>query len=95
MVVASAVEDRGEGIYVRKWNHGFIDLPEIKNQRAPSLSSEEVGAIVAATERQYGMLCALLAGTGMRIGEELGLEVDKHITDDHTTTKVRQSATPG
>ena len=95
MVVASAVNDRGEEIYVRKWNHEFIDLPEIKNQRKPSVSSEEVGAIVAAAEGQYRMVYALLAGTGMRIGEAQGVEVDKHITDDHTTIKVRQSVWNG
>jgi integrase len=27
MVVASAVDERGEQIYTRKWNHDFIDLP--------------------------------------------------------------------
>jgi len=95
MVVASAVNDRGEEIYVRKWNHEFIDLPEIKNQRKPSVSSEEVGAIFAAAEGEFRMLYALLAGTGMRIGEALGLEIDKHIADNRTTIKVRQSVWNG
>ena|SRR2546425_1599386 len=41
------------------------------------------------------MLYALLAGTGMRIGEVLGLEIDKHVSDDHTTIRVRQSVWNG
>src|SRR5580693_8000768 len=28
MVVASAVNDKGEAIYPVKWNHDFMDLPE-------------------------------------------------------------------
>src|SRR6185437_3879879 len=32
MVVASAVNEEGEELYPRKWNHSFIDLPRIKNQ---------------------------------------------------------------
>ncbi len=35
MVVASAVNENGEEIHPRTWNHEFMDLPEVKNQRQP------------------------------------------------------------
>jgi len=41
------------------------------------------------------MLYALLAGTGMRIGEASGLEIDKHISHDASTVIVQQSVWSG
>ena len=38
------------------------------------------------------MLFILCGATGMRIGEILGLEIDKHFADDFTTILVRQQA---
>jgi integrase len=91
LVVASAVNDEGEQIYPRKWNHEFIDLPEVKDQHTPTFSCEDVQTIVASAKGQYRMLYALLAGTGMRIGEASGLEIDKHISQDASTVIVQQS----
>ena len=42
MVLASAVDEQGDEIYPRKWNHEFIDLPEVKDQKTPSFTSEEL-----------------------------------------------------
>jgi len=36
------------------------------------------------------MLCALLGGTGLRAGEAIGLEIDKHISEDFRTLYIRQ-----
>jgi integrase len=36
------------------------------------------------------MFCALLAGTGLRAGEALGIEIDKHISADFQTLYFRQ-----
>lgn len=94
MVVASAVDEQGEELYPRKWNHEFIDLPEVKNQHRPTFTSEGVTGILAASEGQWRMLYALLAGTGLRIGEAAGLEV-KHISADGLTLKIQQSVWGG
>jgi len=94
MVVASAVNEEGDEIYPRKWNHEFIDLPEVKNQRTPTFTAQEMSTIVASAEGQYQMLYALLGSTGLRIGEALGLEI-KHIADDCLTIRVRQSVWNG
>jgi hypothetical protein len=42
MVVASAVDEQGEQIYPRKWNHEFIDLPVVEQgkQNTPCFSAE-------------------------------------------------------
>ncbi len=87
MVVASAVNDQGEEIYPRKWNHEFIDLPQVKNQRTPIFTAEEITRIVSEAAGQYRVLFSLLGGTGLRIGEALALEV-RDVSD--RTITVRQ-----
>ena len=75
MVVASAVNEQGDEIYPRKWNHAFIDLPQVTEQRRPFFTEEEVTQIAEKAEGQFRVLYALLAGTGLRIGEALALDV--------------------
>jgi integrase len=80
LVVASAVDVEGEQIYPRKWNHDFIQLPIVRRdqQRRPTVTEADLGAILSSvSNRKYVMLFALLAGTGLRIGEALAL----HPTD--------------
>ena len=50
MVVASAVNENGEQVHPRTWNHEFIDLPEVKNQRQPTFTSEVMKAIAGGSE---------------------------------------------
>jgi integrase len=76
MVVASAVNDRGEQVYPVKWNHDFMDLPEVKDQRTPAFTAEEISTIISNAEGQYQVLYALLAGTGLRIEEAFALRVE-------------------
>jgi len=92
MVVASAVNEQGEEIYPRKWNHEFIDLPQVANQRTPTFTVDEVPKIVLAADGQLRVLYALLSGTGLRIGEALALEV-KDISEG--TITVRQGVWNG
>jgi hypothetical protein len=54
-VVASAIGDDGEEIYPRKWNHEFIDMPEVTSQRTPSFTSAEIEQIVAMANGQYSV----------------------------------------
>lgn len=94
MVVASAVTEEGEQRYPRNWNHDFIDLPEIGVQRKPALSTKEVSPLVAAAGEPYRTLYALLAGSGLRIGEALGLRIEQ-ISADRRTISVQQSVWNG
>ena len=79
MVVASAVNENGERIHPRTWSHEFIDLPEVKNQRQPTHTSEAMKAIVASSQGRERMLYTLLGATGLRLGEALGIEIDKQL----------------
>jgi integrase len=92
MVVASAVNDEGEQIYPRKWNHDFIGMPIIRKetQRRPTVTGAEVNEIFANAKGRYVVLFALLAGTGLRIGEALALK-STDLSPDCGVLHVRRS----
>lgn len=96
-VVASAVSKEGEQLYPRNWNFQFIGLPIVdeRKQTKPSLTVVEIEQILARAKGRYKVLFALLAGTGLRIGEALGLKIGEHISSDCSTIKVRQSVWRG
>ncbi len=96
-VVASALSSEGEQLYPRNWNFHFIGLPVIdeKKQRKPSFTTTEVEQILKRAKGRYKLLFALLAGTGMRIGEALGLQLGEHLSGDFSTIRVRQSVWRG
>jgi hypothetical protein len=50
---------------------------------------------VQNTTGQYRVLYALLAGSRLRIGEALGLEVGKHVSSECRTLSIRQSVWEG
>jgi integrase len=91
LIVASAKSEEGEPLFPRKWDSEFIDLPIVRNQRQPKFTTETMSAIVENASGQHRALYALLAGSGLRIGEALGLEVEEHISNDCRTLYVRQS----
>jgi len=95
MVVASAVNENGEKVHPRTWNHEFIDLPEVKDQRQPIHSSEIMKAMATGSEGRERMLFVLLGATGLRFREAFGLEIDKHISDDFSTLHIRQKVWSG
>jgi integrase len=96
-VVASAVSSEGEQLYPRNWNFHFIGLPVIdeKKQHKPSLTALEVDQILRRAKGRYKVLFALLAGTGLRIGEALGLKLGEHLYGDFSTIRVQQSVWRG
>ena len=96
-VVASAVNEEGEQLFPRKWNHEFVDMPVVdkSKQNTPHFTSEVITGILASSKGYKQMFCALLGGTGLRAGEALGLEVDKHISVDFRTLYVRQKVRRG
>jgi integrase len=92
MVVASAVNEEGEELYPRKWNHSFIDLPRTRNPKQPSFSGDVVTAIVAAARKEkYRLLFSICGGTGLRFGETLGIRM-QDISPDCSTIKIVQKA---
>lgn len=91
-VVASAVNEEGEQLFPRKWNHEFVDMPVVdkSKQNTPHFTSEVVTGILGFSKGYKQMFCALLGGTGLRAGEAMGLEIDKHISEDFRTLYIRQ-----
>lgn len=92
--LAAAVDENGEELYPRKWNNDFIDMPVIRKQHQPSFTPDTMSAIVEKASGQNKVLWAVLAATGLRVGEALGLEV-KHVSDDARTLTVEQSCWGG
>ena len=92
MVLASAVDAEGDQLYPRKWNHDFIGMPIIRKeeQHRPSVTGAGVEQILANSKRRYAVLFAVLAGTGLRIGEALGLKVTD-LSPDCRVLYVRRS----
>ena len=91
LIVSSAIDDNGDELYPRKWNNNFIDLPVIENQKQPTFTVEQMNFIVSHASGQDQVLYALLAGSGLRIGEAFGLEM-KHLSTDCRTITIGQAA---
>src|SRR5208337_4361840 len=70
-------------------------LGVIKDQRQPTFTSAVMEAIAGGSKGREQMLFVLLGATGMRIGEALGLEIDRHISSDFSTLHIRQKAWRG
>ena len=95
LVVASAVDEKtGNALFPITWNHDFCDLPVVGKQNQPSFTENEMTKIIAAASGREQVLYTLMAATGLRIGEALGLEI-KHLSDDYTTLSVEQSVWQG
>jgi integrase len=79
-------------IYLRKWNHNFVGMPVLKReeQHRPTVTEAELGEILASASERFAVLFALLAGTGLRIGEALGLKAGD-LSEDGTVLQVRRS----
>ncbi len=92
MVVASVMDDDGNQIYPRKWNHEFMDIPlvEKSKQNTPSFSATVMTGLARYRRPKERMLFVLCGAAGLRIGEALGIEIGKHISSDFLTISVRQ-----
>jgi integrase len=76
LVVASAVNENGDQIHPRVWNHEFVGVPIVDKtkQRRPTITQTELEEILTSVKNRYRVLFAVLGGTGLRIGEALGLK---------------------
>jgi integrase len=85
-VVASAIDGDGRRMFPREWNYEYMDVPVVdpKKQHRPTLTPTRVTDVIQKAERHYRILYALLAGTGLRIGEALAIKLDPY-SEDHTT----------
>lgn len=97
MVVASVIDNDGNEVYPRKWNHDFIDMPivEQSEQNRPSFSSEIMSGLAKYHRPREQMLFVLAGAAGLRIGEALGIEIDKHLSSDCSVITIEQKARRG
>jgi integrase len=76
--------------------HPLVDVNRfvygIKNppRNTPHFTSEVIAGMLKSSKGYKQMFCALLGGTGLRAGEAIGLEIDKHISEDFRTLYIRQ-----
>lgn len=97
-IVGSAIDPRtGEALYPRKWKTDLIDLPfrDRDAQSTPIFSREILTGLAAYSEPCLRMLFTLSGATGARVGELLGIEIDKHISPDFRTITINQQVTNG
>lgn len=73
----SAKNERGEELYSYKWDAETIDAPEIigKQQKRPVASAQAVQDGLSKGSWQSRLMLAVLAGSGLRIGEALALRI--------------------
>jgi integrase len=97
MVLASAVDEDGKQLYPREWDDKFIGVPPVikKRQNRPSISREAMSGLAKYAVMQIRFLFILLASTGARIGEILGVEIDKHISNNFRTILISQKLRKG
>lgn len=91
-VFATAKDRTGKQMFPRTWDLDFIALPAInkREQNTPTLEANQIEDILSGSKGKYRVLYALLAGSGMRISEALGLETGKHLAADCSVIYVRQ-----
>jgi hypothetical protein len=59
-VVASAVNEEGEQLFPRKWNHEFVDMPVVdkSKQNTPHFTSEVIAGILKSSKGyKQNVLC--------------------------------------
>jgi integrase len=95
-VVASALSEEGVMLHPRDWDKEsikmFIGLPlvDTSRMRRPALSADALSALIATESKaQLRTLYILLAATGLRAGEALGLRIED-IREFHI--EIRQKA---
>jgi integrase len=84
-IISSAVNENGDRLYPRVWNHAFIDIPQVDSrvQKTPIPTPEQVSHAVRCSPREMGAFFALLAATGIRIGEAEAIRIGGD--ESHTT----------
>jgi integrase len=90
-VVKSLKAPNGEPVHKKTWDAETMDLPIVNHseQKRPSLKAKAISKLITDSTGQEQALYVLLAATGMRISEALGLEV-RHIVNDGRTIRVEQ-----
>src|ERR1700726_2354922 len=69
-----------------------MPIVERSKQNTPSFLAEVMTGLANWKKPRESMLFILCGAGGLRIGEALGAEIDKHISSDFLTISIRQKA---
>jgi len=96
MVFSSCVNEDGEELYPRNWKKMGLVIPKVikKKQRRPCFTVEVMNHLANSLtiKPQMRMLFILCGASGLRIGEALGIRVEK-ILDGGTRIIIDASVT--
>ena len=82
-VIESVKDADGQPVYAWKLDRDVMDAPVVIAKETKAFTSDEITEIIERASGQYRVLFALLAATGLRIGEALAVEIG---ADKATTT---------
>jgi integrase len=74
-IVKSAVDENGDQLFPRNWNSEHIDASPVENQKQPTVTAETIQEAISKAIPADKALYALLAGSGLRINEALGISL--------------------
>ena len=98
MVFSSAVNEDGEELYPRNWNKMGLLIPRLKKnkQRRPCFTREVMNHLANSLtiKPQIKMLFILCGASGLRIGEALGIRIEK-IFDNGSRIIINEKAWRG
>lgn len=98
MVFSSCVDEDGQELYPRNWKKMGVILPKVnkKDQRRPCFTSEVMNHLANSKtiKPKMRMLFILCGATGLRIGEALGIRIEK-ILDNGSRIIIDQKAWRG
>ena len=85
-VIASAVDDEGNKLYPREWNHKFIDAIPVKDQRQPTITRDALQLVLKDKKIKVRdrVFVATLASTGLRLGEMLAVKIGSDPADQES-----------
>lgn len=97
MVVRSLVDADGEPVYKRAWPPQSLNVPEINplHLNVPCFSEETMSGLSGWKSPVERMLFTLAGASGARLGELLGIEIDRHISPDFSILRIVQTLNNG
>ena len=70
-------------------------MVEKEKQNTPSFSTDVMTGLARWKKMRERMVFILSGATGLRIGETLGIEIDKHLSPDFLTISIKQKVHHG
>jgi integrase len=85
-IVASVLDQDGNQVYPRIWNLDFVDAPPVIKQRQPTVTKTFLQNIIndETIKVRNRIMLALLAATGLRVGELVAMQMGSDPLDQNT-----------